>query len=283
MLTKGLFCVGALYGHDSWSQYWEGTLERVNGNIGTVTTQSVNLAANYAVNNRINILASAPYMWTDASAGVLHGQSSFQDFTLAAKVNVLQAPLGTHGTVRLMVVGSASKPVSSYSPDLMPLSIGTQSSRVSGRTTLNYVGHQGFYVTGTMAYTLRGNVTLQRSFYFTNDQLYLSNEVAMPNVFDYATDIGYRHRDLELVGDFSQQLTRGGGDIRRQDMPFVSNRMNASRVGFTLKYPIPHHHRLQYWTMYRNTFSGRNVGQANTITTGLMYTFHFEGHNRPTP
>jgi hypothetical protein len=30
---------------------------------------------------------------------------------------------------------------------------------------------------------------------------------------------------------FSQQTTLGGGDIRRQDMPFVSNRMNLSRIG----------------------------------------------------
>ena len=38
---------------------------------------------------------------------------------------------------------------------------------------------------------------------------------------------------------FSQQRTLGGGDIRRQDMPFVSNRMNFSKVGAMAMYPIP--------------------------------------------
>jgi hypothetical protein len=82
---------------------------------------------------------------------------------------------------------------------------------------------------------------------------------------------------MKIVGNFAQQQTRGGGDIRRQDMPFVSNRMNYSAAGFEIQYPIPHLRRLQYWVAYRNVFDGRNVGQANTITTGLMYTFHREG------
>src|SRR6476659_1142060 len=32
--------VGVVYAHDSWDEYWEGTLKRRNGNIGTITTQS---------------------------------------------------------------------------------------------------------------------------------------------------------------------------------------------------------------------------------------------------
>ena len=33
---------------------------------------------------------------------------------------------------------------------------------------------------------------------------------------------------LNTAFSLSQQQTLGGGDIRRQDMPFVSNRMNFS-------------------------------------------------------
>jgi hypothetical protein len=64
-------------------------------------------------------------------------------------------------------------------------------------------------------------------------------------------------------------------------MPFVSNRMNYSAVGFEVQYPIPHLRDLQYWVAYRNIFDGRNVGQANTITTGVMYTFHRERRTTP--
>ena len=38
---------------------------------------------------------------------------------------------------------------------------------------------------------------------------------------------------------FAQQRTQGGGDIRRQDMPFVSNRMDFSKLGGMVMYPIP--------------------------------------------
>src|SRR6185503_443521 len=33
MMPRGALCTGFLYTHDSWDEYWEGTLERRNGNI----------------------------------------------------------------------------------------------------------------------------------------------------------------------------------------------------------------------------------------------------------
>jgi len=47
-------------------------------------------------------------------------------------------------------------------------------------------------------------------------------------------------------------------------------------------WPIPRVRGLQYWFTYTNTFDGRNVGQANTFTSGFMYLFHFErGSSKP--
>jgi hypothetical protein len=281
MMGKEKLCTGVLYTHDSWDHYWEGTLNRVNGNLGTVTTQTVLWAGNYGVTNRLNVIANVPYVFTNASQGVLHGQKGFQDFMLAAKYKVIQIPVKQFGSLRGIAVLSGSVPMSNYTPDLLPLSIGLHSKRLTGRATVNFLGKQGLYVNGSAAYTFRGNVTLDRSSYYTNGQLYLSNEVAMPNVFDYNVSAGYRKNDMTLVGVFSQQQTRGGGDIRRQDSPFVSNRMNSSRAGVTVVIPIPKARKLQYWLMYMNTFDGRNVGQANTLTSGLMYTFSFEKRARP--
>ena len=281
MLADKTLCTGALYTHDSWDHYWEGSLERVNGNIGTITTQSLTMAANYGVTSWFDAIVNVPYVWTNASQGVLHGQAGFQDLTLAAKFKAISLPIGHRGALRAIGVLYGTLPMTSYTPDLQPLSLGTNSKTLSGRTTLNYLGRRGLYVNGTAAYTFRGNVTLDRSSYYTNGQLYLSNQVAMPNQFNFGTSVGYRKNDVEIVGDFSQQQTRGGGDIRPQDSPFVSNRTNFSKAGATLKLPIPKLKNLQYWFLYSNTFQGRNVGQANTITTGLMYTFSFE--KRATP
>src|SRR5947209_8065169 len=87
MLSRGTLCAGALYTHGQWSQYWEGDRERINGNIGTITTQNVSAMGTYGITNRINVLASMPYVWTGASQGVLHSQSGFQDVSAAIKVN----------------------------------------------------------------------------------------------------------------------------------------------------------------------------------------------------
>ena len=89
LMPRGDFCTGFLYQHDRWDEYWEGTLKRDNGNIGTLTTQSVAWVGNYGVTDRLNVIAMLPYVWTDASQGVLNGMSGFQDLTVAAKYNLL--------------------------------------------------------------------------------------------------------------------------------------------------------------------------------------------------
>src|SRR5687767_11535320 len=43
MEPKRTLSMGVLYANDSWDEYWEGTLKRSNGNIGTLTTQSVTM------------------------------------------------------------------------------------------------------------------------------------------------------------------------------------------------------------------------------------------------
>jgi hypothetical protein len=88
----------------------------------------------------------------------------------------------------------------------------------------------------------------------------------MPDVFDYTVTAGYQRGRLCIPISLSQQHTLGGGDIRRQDMPFVSNRMDFVKAGGLV--------------MYRGVrlgisrvVSGRNVGQATTLTGGYVYTF----------
>jgi len=273
MLSKDVLCSGALYTHDAWDHYWEGNYNRTNGNMGTVTTQTMDFSANYGVFNRLNVIGTVPLIWTDASQGVLHGQTGFQDLTLAVKYELIRRPLKDFGTVHFIPVISGSIPITGYEPDFQPMSIGLHSKTLTPRATLNFQGLGGVYINGSAGYVLRSNVTLDRNYYYTNGQLYLSNEVAMPNQFVYVVSAGLRRHDWMLVGSFSQQQTRGGGDIRPQDLPFVSNRMNFSKAGVSavIPVPLPLLHGLQYWFMYSNTFDGRNVGQSSTYVSGLMY------------
>ena len=127
---------GLLYAHESWTEYWEGSLKRDNGNIGTVTTETVTWVAGYGVTDRLSVIAMLPYVRTRATQGPLHGMRGLQDFTLAAKYQVLSTPLTDRGTLRAVVVGAAGIPASNYEPDLQPLSIGLASRRFSDRKSV---------------------------------------------------------------------------------------------------------------------------------------------------
>jgi hypothetical protein len=277
MMSKGALFAGDLFTHDSWDQYWEGALKRNNGNIGQLTTRTNSWFGNYGLSDRLNIIGTVPYVWTQASQGVLHGMQGVQDITLAGKYRLLERPSSKVGLVRAIAVVSAALPVTDYTPDFYPLSIGSASKRVSGRFTVNLQSDPGWYVNGSMGHTWRGAVTLDRPYYYTDGQFFMTDEVAMPRVFDYVLSGGYLKRGLMVTGAFSQQRTQGGGDIRRQDMPFVSNRMNLSRVSGMVLYPIPKLRDLSFQFSYAHTIDGRNVGQVTTITTGLVYRFHFLG------
>jgi hypothetical protein len=275
MMPKKSFCTGFIYTRDAWDEYWEGDRKRDNGNIGTLTTQSVTYVGNYGITNRLNVIAMAPYVWTEASQGVLQGQSGFQDATLALKYNLLETAFTSQGVLRTIVVASGSTPLSDYTPDFMPLSIGSASSRLSSRLTLMFQAKKGFFLLGTGAYTLRGNVTLNRPSYFTDGALTLSNEVALPDVFDYSVSAGYTSPRLNIPISFGQQVSLGGGDIRRQDMPFVSNRMNVSRLDAVVMYYLPMAKDLAVRVSGMYALGGRNVGQSTAFTAGLLYTFKF--------
>ncbi|MDW8332028.1 MAG: transporter [Cyclobacteriaceae bacterium] len=275
MMPAKNLCTGVLYTHDRWTNYWEGTLKRDNGNIGTLTTQSAMWVAAYGITKRLNALAALPYVWTHASQGTLAGQQGIQDLTLALKFNLLNSK-AEHHEFKAFVVGGFSTPLSNYTPDFLPLSIGTGTTNFSGRITLNYAFLKNFYINFSGAYTWRSNIEIDRQAYYTNGQLYLTHEVWMPNVFDYFGSLGFHKGPLQTELNYSQQVTLGGDDIRRHDMPFPSNRMNFSKAGLLVMYYLPWPKYLAVRCAAHYTVSGRNVGQSTAITTGLLYTIIFK-------
>lgn len=277
MLTGGSLQVGSVYTHDSWDEYWEGALKRVNGNMGTVTTQSNTWSVAYGVNDRITAFASAPLVWTHPSQGVLAGQRGMQDMMLGAKYSLLERSPGGHGALRAIAAASGALPMTNYVFDFAPMSIGTHSSRISGRLTANYQTEPGPYVTATAAYTKRRDLTLDRPFYYTDGQLFLTDQVDMPSVANYAVSVGYLKHDLNANVSYVRQTTEGGGDIRRQDLPFVSNRVNFSRVSAMGMHPIPWLHAFSAYGSVARTLDGRNVGKSTTIAVGVLYSYASHG------
>jgi hypothetical protein len=272
MMPKRVMSAGVLYTHDSWDQYWEGTLKRKNGNIGTLTQQSLTWIGGYGVTDRLSLIAAVPYVWTHASQGVLHDLSGIQDLTFAAKFRLLTTGATSRGAFSAFVVGTAAVPVSEYTPDFFPLSIGTGGGRASGRLTLNFQSTSAWFANASAAYTWCSNVKLARNSYYTDGQLYLTNEVAMPNVLESSLSAGYRRGRWQFPLSLVQQRTLGGADIRRQDMPFVSNRMDFVKLDGGVMYALPKNVSIRLGAAH--VLSGRNVGQSTTFTSGLFYAYH---------
>lgn len=274
MMTKKDLCTGLLYTHDQWSNYWEGNLKRSNENIGTLTTQSLTWVGTYGVTEKLNVIAMLPYVKTETDQGTLHLMTGLQDLTIGIKYNFFQNVF-EKSTFKTFGVLGFSTPLSDYTPDFYPLSLGAGSTNVFYRLTANYTFAGSFYINGSGAYTWRSNTKLDRPAYYTEDQLYFTNEVKMPNVFDYLIHLGYLKNGLQAELSYMQQNTLGGDDIRRQDMPFVSNRMNFSKAGALLMYYLPKPKNLAVRGSATITLTGRNVGQATTLMGGLLYTLHF--------
>lgn len=133
MMAKNNFCVGAVYGYNSWKNYWEGTYKRNNLNLGTVSSQMIAVMGNYGVTNKLNVIFSAPYVKTKATAGTMRGAEGIQDLSLWLKYMALEKKIGKNTTYALYAVGGFSTPLSNYQGDYLPLSLGLSSTNLTGR------------------------------------------------------------------------------------------------------------------------------------------------------
>ena len=275
MMQKKTLSLGVSYARESWDEYWEGSLKRSNENIGSVTTQTGALVGHFGFSDRVSLATEIPYVWTRSTQGTLRGFSGVQDVTVALKYRAFSTAFTERGTLSTVIVGAASIPGSHYSPDLQPLSIGLGSRRASGRVIAHYEDRSDWFLEGSAAHTWRNNVNLDRQAYYTNGQLYLTNEVAMPDVFDWKVSTGFRKKRVFIPLSISQQRTLGGGDIRRQDMPFMSNRMNFTKIAAMMMYGLTVPTDLAVQFGVSRILNGRNVGQATGISAGVFHTFRF--------
>jgi hypothetical protein len=158
--------------------------------------------------------------------------------------------------------------------DYLPLSIGLGSTNFTGRAMVDYNINR-VTVTGSAAYIRRSNVIIDRASYY-DTELHLTNEVKMPNAAQYQLRTGYRGRYLIAEALFTNWTTLGGFDMTRNNMPFPSNRMNATTVGLNLKYTLKAHTNLSLLAGANTTLNGRNMGQANAFNAGAFYAFYFK-------
>jgi hypothetical protein len=272
IMQKNFFCVGPTAGYSSWKKYWEGSLKRENLNLGTVSATNLMIMGNYGVTNKLNLLFGLPYIKTKASAGNLKGQKGLQDLSLFAKWVAQEQKLGK-GNLKVILIGGYSTPVSNYSADLLPLSIGMRSKTAMARLMFDYeIGDWFATVSGT--YNFRNNITIDRESYYTTEMHY-TDEVKMPDATYFNFRAGYRSSTWIIEAIADQWTTLGGFDITRNNMPFPSNKMNATKIGLHVKYDTDFVNGLSFVADANTTVAGRNVGQSTGFGGGIFYILDF--------
>lgn len=273
MMDPGQICIGAFYEYNSWDQYWEGTLLRNNGNLGTVKTSVYSGGIDLGLIKRLNLLVSLPYIVTNNTANTITGSKGIQDISVFLKVDAWDKKLGP-GTLHLLATGGYSHPCSNYFPT-EPFAIGLGCPEGNLRGIVHYNLDMGLYLRGTAAFHLRGETPIDQIYYYTT-QSYYAEEVDMPNAWDYTGTLGYLTKDQTFKAELVYNLfnTTGGFDIRRQDGGFPSNERDFSTMGVNLAYYS------LFWKgtgIYLNgsyTLTGRNVGKALFFGGGLSYQFN---------
>lgn len=271
MMNKKLLCIGGMYSHSKWDDYWEGKFKRDNENLGTVSTQMIGLMGSYGITSNLNFLFGLPYVKTKATAGTLKGMKGFQDLSLAMKWRAISVPLSPKSKISVFGIGGVSFPTTDYVADHLPLAIGMHSTNLNLRALVDYQ-YGKFFTSVSGSYIFRSNVEIDRESYYDGFEIHNTNIVDMPNVTGYSVRAGYRSKSWIAEGTLDRMITLDGADIRKNDMPFLSNKMNATMAGVNFKYSFLKKLRgLEITGGAKYTVAGRNVGQATTINGGFFY------------
>lgn len=265
-MPKNTACLAVSYGSSSWKEYWENTLLRENLNMGKHTTQNVMPMLAVGVSDKFNIIVALPYVATKTSAGNLMGQKGIQDFSAWAKYKLVEKEgLAIHGAV------GASLPVGNYVAEFLPMSIGLQAKTATGRFIGSYYHKSGAYFTGHASYIFRSNVKIDKDGYQAYDKVYNTDIVAVPNATDARAALGYSKKAI-VTEVFVERFTCVGGDnIRRNDMPFLTNNMQSTSIGWYGKFQpknIGGNARVAYVT------NGLNMGKSLSYSIGILCQFN---------
>lgn len=262
-MPKKTACIAVSYGNSRWNEYWENTLKRDNQNIGTHTTQSIMPMIAAGFTDKLNIIVGLPYISTKTSQGNLMGQNGFQDASAWIKYKALsKTNLSIHGIV------GGSVPVTNYVADFMPMSIGMKAKTATARLLVNFQNSAGLYATAHGSYTLRSNIRIDRDAYLAYDKMYNTDVVPVPNTIDAAARLGYLKKAIQTEAFIEYFSCVTGDNIRRNDMPFPTNKMQMTNIGLYGKYQ-PKNIGINARASY--TVQGLNVGQSFMYSVGLLY------------
>lgn len=256
------------YAQESFSTYYVGTTEIRNPNLGTVSTQSLNLYGSYGLGYDLDLIVAVPYIRTEASAGYWQKQEGLQDLSAALRWEAFDYKLGKARLSWLFSAGY-SFPLQNYVID-SPVAIGHGSRSLDGRTLLHFKAG-AFFLTGQFGYVRRGQVTLDRVVnYYDPGNLNPngSSKVNVPDVTDAIIRGGIAAKHFYVDGWVQRQTPYNKGTDIGPGIPFPTNAIGFTRTGVNLYVPLVK--KLGLNAGYSTTLSGRNVGKATRVSGGVV-------------
>lgn len=273
MMKKNELCLAVFYQYDTWDKYWEGTLLRDNQNIGVLTRNTYMPMLAYGIHKKLNLMVSLPYITTHASGGQMKGVSGMQDAGIFAKYQLLDLQQASR-SFQAFITGGFSLPASSYLSDYMPFSLGLGAKEFSLRGIAKYEYKSGFYLRASYAYLSRTTTEAERNYYYADKGIYTTT-MDVPNATNAELCIGgwLLNRSVQLEISGINQKSLSGDDIRRQNQPQPTNKMNFTNANIRWRYFPVFFKGFSVIGAYTQVFEGRNIGKSSIISGGITYQF----------
>ncbi|GAA4050309.1 hypothetical protein GCM10022409_41360 [Hymenobacter glaciei] len=235
-----------------------------------VRVNSVNLYATYGITDKIDFIASLPYIQSKGQAfgttigdlntlypaqGFANTRQGVQDLTGVLKFKSFSREIGS-SILDLLGVVSVSTPVGNYQTNTglgYIIAIGNRATKTTALGVVHLKTVSGVFATGQLGYSLR-----------TGD---------VPNALVAEGKIGYAGPKNYFEGSVSVQESNGGTDITEAgfDGTFTATRVNYVRLGASGYRPITNGFGL---TLGISTYvAGRNIGKSTGGSAGITYNF----------
>lgn len=259
---------GLTYSQSSYNTYYINTTATRDPNLGTVTTNALTAYGAYGLGYDLDLLVSASYIRTGASAGYSPKQEGFQDISAALRWEAFDYKFGKTRLTWLFTVGY-SVPLQNYVSDAL-VAIGRGSRNLDGRTMLHFKAGP-FFLTGQYGYIRMGQVTLDRIVnYYDPSQLNPNSgsKVNVPDVTDLIIRTGLATKRLYVDVWGQQQKPYNEGTNIGPGIPFPTNAVGFTKLGANVYLPIAKQFGLT--AGYNTTLDGRNIGKSSRISAGLL-------------
>ena len=254
---------------ETYTTYYINKTETQNPNLGTVTTQALTAVGTYGLGYDLDLVVTAPYVRTEASAGYFPKQAGLQDVSATLRWEAFDYKIGKNRLSWLFALGY-SVPMQNYVNDAL-VRIGYGSRNLDGRTMLHYKAGP-FFITGQYGYIRRGQVSLDHVVNTYDPTQINPNsgvKVNVPDVTELVIRTGIMTKQVSIDVWGQQQTPYTDGTDIGSGVPFPTNAVGFTRVGTTAFLRIVG--KVGLTAGASATLNGRNTGKTTRITGGLVF------------